>query len=284
MKASVGVCLVTLAIVSSPLSAVALEPLAVYDKWDDPDLLIRSDRWRGNEDSGGTEVLRQIVAGAKNKLSMRYRLEGFIVPNTPPTGQVVARNYLRFTNPTSVTAVQGTFVVNPLTVVPCAANNAAAATQAAPTHMALARFNDGSSTGPSDRTGDIEGVIGTFRNGSSADPAGVLQVFGSIVRSTSASGNFSSILGSVSLGTVNVGTPFTLQMVWDKPNKQFLYSLNAGTPQAVAYTATDSAEAVMPFAQIFQRFAIANCHDAVPAIDATTIIKKVWTNASAVIP
>ena len=52
----------------------------------------------------------------------------------------------------------------------------------------------------------------------------------------------------------------------------------------MAYTASDSAETVSPFAQIFQRPAVANCHDAVSVVDATTTIKKVWTNASAVIP
>lgn len=278
----VGLCLMAMGAFLAPPSAGALEPFAVYDKWNDPDLLIRSDRWRGDEDFGGTEVSRLIVAGPPNSLSMRYRFEGS-VQAAPPTGQTVARNYLRFANPTSLTEIQAKFKVGKLTVIPCAANNDGATTQGAPTHIALARFNDGTSTGPSDRTGDIEGVIGTFRNGSSQDPPGVLQVFGSIIRSTSASGNFNGTLGSVTLGTVSVGQAFTLLMVWDRPNKQFLFSLNDGAPQAVAYAVSDSAEAVSPFAQIFQRHAVANCHDAVAVIDATTSIKKVWTNASGVI-
>jgi hypothetical protein len=198
---------------------------------------------------------------------------------------LVARNYLRFTNPISITAIGATFTVDKkLTVIPCNANNVGATTQAGPTHISLARFNDGSSTGPGDRTGDIEGVIAARRNGSSMDAEGVLRVDGSIVRSTTANGNFNSTLGSVTLGMVNTGHAFTVVMVWDKPNKQFLFSLNGGIPQAVAYSASDSAEAILPFAQIFQRHTVANCHDSTAVIDSTTKVGTVLTNASAVIP
>jgi len=69
----------------------------------------------------------------------------------------------------------------------------------------------------------------------------------------------------------------------DCVDKQFLFSLNDGAPQAVPYAVSDGAEAVSPFAQIFQRHAVANCHDAVAVVDATTIVKKVWTNSSGVI-
>ena len=83
---------------------------------------------------------------------------------------------------------------------------------------------------------------------------------------------------------MTAGRPFTVLMVWDKPNKQFLFSLNGGTPQAVTYSVSDSNEAVSPFAQIFQRHAVANCHDSATAVDSTTAIGTVLTNASAVIP
>jgi hypothetical protein len=207
------------------------------------------------------------------------------VGSPTPTGFLVARNYVRFVNPTAITAIEATFTVDRnLSLVPCAANNAGGVTQAAPSHIALARFNDGTSTGPGDRTGDIEGVIGTFRNGSSTDGPGILQVFGAIIRSTAPSGNFNDTLASVVLGTVRTGQVFTLRLVWDKPNKQFLYSLNGGAPQALSYTKSDGAEAVSPFAQIFQRHMAANCHDHAVEIDSTTKIGPVLTNASAVIP
>src|SRR5439155_1266880 len=113
-----------------------------------------------------------------------------------------------------------------------------------------------------DRTGDHFGGIQAQRAGSSADLPGVLRVFGFINRCDNANCSTSTTLpGVVALGTVNVGsTSFTLQMIWDKPGNQFLFSLNGGTQHAVTYTASDSAEAILPFANINQRLIVANCH------------------------
>jgi hypothetical protein len=276
----------TLSVLLWPSAAGSLEELAVYEDWKNgtkAQKTIRSDRWRGDEDFGGTEVARELLA---KKLNMRYRLEGNVVPSDIPSGSRVARNFLRFTRPTSITAIEATFTVDrKLAFIPCAANNVGAATQAAPTHVALTRFNDGTSTGPGDRTGDTEGVMGTFRNGDSADPPGVLQVFGAIIRSTTPAGDFNSTLPGtlVILGTVRAGETFTLRLVWDKPNKQFIFSLNDHTA-ASTYSASDSAEAVLPLAHFFQRHVAANCHDSTVVIDSLTKVGTVLTNASAVIP
>jgi len=270
--------------IAVPSLAWALEPLAVYENWQEADRLIRSDRWRGDEDSGGTEVARGIAGSGKlAHLAMRYRTEGFIVAS-PPTGQVVARNYMRFAQPTTITAIAARSIIHSLTLTPCPDNNSGGITSAQPLTLALARFNDGTSTGPADRTGDVEGVISAGRLGSSTDPTGVLQVTGSVIRSTGASGNFTSTLGSVTLGTVSVGHAFSLQVQWDQPNKQFLFSLNNEAPMAVVYMQSDTAEAVGPFAQIFQRHGFANCDDAPTVIDETLMLHQVETNASAVIP
>ena len=264
--------------------SVDAESFGVYETW--TSTFIRSDRWRGDEDFGGQEVAREVNYSI-NILEMRYRLGGFIVPSTTPSGSFFAEHRLSFTHPTSITEIAATFTVWDLTLTPCAANNAGSATRARPARILLARFNDGSGNAATgNRTGDHFGGIQAQRAGSSADPPGVLQVIGFINRCDNANCSSSTTLpGFVTLGTVNVGsTSFTLQMIWDKPNKQFLFSLNGGTQHAVTYTASDSAEAILPFANINQRLIVANCHVARARADTTTIVGTVLTNSSAVIP
>ena len=273
-----GVCLLLW-----PFSVDA-ETFGVYETW--TSTFIRSDRWRGDEDFGGQEVAREVNYSHKI-LEMRYRLGGFIVPSTTPSGSFAASHRLNFAHPTSITEIAATFAVSDLTLTPCAANNAGNATRALPMQILLGRFNDGSGNAATgDRTGDHFGGIQAQRAGSSADLPGVLRVFGFINRCDNANCSTSTTLpGVVALGTVNVGsTSFTLQMIWDKPGNQFLFSLNGGTQHAVTYTASDSAEAILPFANINQRLIVANCHVARARADTTTIVGTVLTNSSAVIP
>jgi hypothetical protein len=261
-----------------PLSVHALEEFGVYEKWK-PKPTLRSDRWRGDEDFGGQEVARTVQG---KTLLMRYRVEGFLEDS--PSGSHAAVNRLNFANPTSITQIAAGFTIDSLTLTPCAANNAGAATRARPAQILLGRFNDG--LGGAGRTGDHFAGIQAFRDGSSQDLEGVLRVIGFLNRCPNADcTNASGIAGSpVELGTVNVGDTFTLQMVWDKPGKQFLFRLNGGAEESLPYTASDSKEAVLPFANINESHTAADCHDAPTVIDSTIRVRKVRTNSSARIP
>src|SRR5206468_420333 len=86
----------------------------------------------------------------------------------------------------------------------------------------VATFNDGSSTGADDRTGDH---VAIFEAGEiSGHTAGVLVVRAVIIRCDDKTCDSSTELpGAVDFPqTVQDGVPFTLRLIWDKANNQFL--------------------------------------------------------------
>jgi hypothetical protein len=77
---------------------------------------------------------------------------------------------------------------------------------------------------------------------------------------TSSDCNQSTQIGStVSLGTVNVGTPIVLQIDWDRATKQFLFSRDKGASTGVAYSVDDSADPGSVWKSIGTRTNTANC-------------------------
>ena len=65
---------------------------------------------------------------------------------------------------------------------------------------------------------------------------------------------------SVDLGTAAPQTNVTMQVDWDRANKQFLFSRDKGTPTAVSYAGIDdSADPGVVFKNVSTRTAVANC-------------------------
>jgi hypothetical protein len=271
-------------LVGLALAAPAAAQFAVYEDWTSG--LIRSDRWQGNESFGGQEARREIGLNAAGspKLKLRYRREGSTGSDTGSASSFIS---LDATHPTTITEIKANFTVTHLSMNACVANNAGATTRARPARLFIARFNDGSSTGAGDRTGDFFAAVQEFRDGSSTDAAGVLKVQGFINRCSDASCSQSSSVVTVTLPTtVSVGETHNLKLIWDSPNNQFLFDLdNSGVLTALPYAAADNAQpAIVPFVIIQVSHTVANCTAGPVAIDSATVVGTVKTNAGAVIP
>jgi hypothetical protein len=273
-KLVMAVTLVVATAVAGPRPGVAL---VVYEDWSGG--LIRADRWRGAQNFGGQEVKR--VVTSEGELLLRYRRQGARASNT---GSASSGLSLQFARSADVHEVEATFTVDSVEITACAANNAGSATRARPARLVMQKFNDGSSSGPGDQTGDHQALAQAFRNGSSTDPAGVLTVEAGIIRCTSAScGTFTSVVNQP-LGTVAVGQTFSLRLRWDEAGDQFLASLDGAAEVTLPYGVPDSAPAANLFVLTNAFHTTANCTAGAIEVDSTTRIGPVSTNDTAVIP
>ena len=135
-----------------------------------------------------------------------------------------------------------------------------------------------------DRTGDH---VAIFEAGEiSGHTAGVLVVRAVIIRCDDKTCDSSTELpGAVDFPqTVQDGVPFTLRLIWDKANNQFLAALGAQTDQALPYAASDSAPAASPIAALGLQIKPRNCTAGVQQADITAAVRRVRTNVSAIIP
>ena len=167
----------------------------------------------------------------------------------------------------------------------CAANNSGAATRARPARLLMEKFNDGTQSVPGNKIGDYLAGVQARRDGSSANPTGVLDVEGFVNRCTNASCSTStSVISNVLGTTVSVGQSFTLRLKWDQPNHQFLFGLDSLADVALPYAASDTAPANTTFVNTSLFHTTANCTAGAIVVDSTTLVGTVKTNSSAVIP
>jgi len=120
-------------------------------------------------------------------------------------------------------------------------------------------FNDGSSTGPQDTTGDIGASVGLSRRSDSADPPGVLRAFGTLFRCTGPSQCLSFESTFVNLGPVGTGETVTLRMSWDQAGKRVDFQKNADAVQSIPYTQDDSRPPSLAFKALEVVGRAANC-------------------------
>jgi hypothetical protein len=267
---------ISLGVILWPLSANALEPLSVYEDWSGG--FVRSDRWLGGQGFGGQEARREVGG---SRLTMRFRHEGSTATNT---GSIRSNLFLNAANSTAINQIEATFMVANLSVTNCAANNSPFMTVARPAQLDIARFNDGSGSS-GDRTGDYFAGVQAIRDGSSTDPEGVLRVQGFINRCSNADcSSFTNVINQFLASTVSVGQNFTLRLIWDQPNHQFLFGLDNSSAVSMPYAASDATGAIVPFVELLVNHWTANCTAGAVVIDSTTPVGTVRTNTSAVIP
>jgi hypothetical protein len=249
--------------------------LTVYEDWSGQS--IRSDRWSGGEVSGGQEVSRELAATTDaNYLTMRLRRDGETDSNT---GLSTSVNFLNFTKPAPIDEIEADLGVLDVLVNGCPANNAPSEARLV---ITMTSFNDGSSTGSSDRTGDYVALIQAFRRSDSADPAGIFRVEAQITRCQDAScSTGQQIVPPTDLGVrVPVLTLFTMRLIWDGPNNRFLAGVNLNPNVALPYRASDGLAAVGPSAGIQISNSTAKC-TAVPTVaDLAVGVGQVRTNSS----
>jgi hypothetical protein len=250
------------------------EPFGLYESWDNP--TIQSRRWRGSEIFGGQEVKREVENG---KLRMRFRREG---ETGSDVGTNFSSNLLNVTNPTSVDQMEAEFTVSNVTVTGCEANPAPSTAGAA--GVVLARFNDGSSSGPGDRTGDYFALIQAQRN-SIFGPPGALSIATNLLRCDDPGCFAISLPPFGILGTVEVGASFRLRIIWDSTNNQFVFGLDDNPDEVLSYDPKINAQpAAVPFGSIQIGHRTANCAVGPTVADAETEVGQVRTNISAIVP
>lgn len=284
-----GLCVVSVLLMRPIQGGASHEGFAVYEDWSAQ--TIRSDRWSGIEvGAGGQEITREV--SRRDRLHMRYRIEGVIVPTPPPPpplrnlGRRLSGNNLNFRNPATIDQIEADFEVARIVVTECAINSNVSEVNAA--RLNFATFNDGSSTGSGDSTGDHFAAIVARRLSNSTDANGILRVLGRVSRcgnSTCSAPN--QLVSEVHFPqTVKVGDKFTLRLVWDEPTDRFLVGVDANPDMPLPYTASDALVAVSPFASVGMFHAAESCtiEMGTTVADAETEVIEVRTNSSAVIP
>lgn len=272
-----GLCVVSVLLMRPIQGRASHEGFAVYEDWSAQ--TIRSDRWRGIETPGGGQEIKREVS--KDRLHMGYRMEGDTSSNS---GTRVSANNLNLSprNPTAIDQIEADFEVASMVVTGCAANPRAS--EAAAARLNFAKFNDGTSTGPGDRTGDHFAAILARRFSNSADADGILRVVGRLSRCNTATCS-ETTFSEVNLPqTVKVRDRFTLRLVWDAPNDRFLYGVDANPDEPLSYMVSDAAPAIGPFVSLGMLHFAANCNESPTVAGAEIEVTEVRTNSSAVIP
>lgn len=198
----------------------------------DPDKWFGEQGVRPGEGQGGLELVRQIQDGS---LLMSHRVAG----GNPTMGSfVISRNRLRFplAIANSITAAQADVTVTDFTVTKCSVPPSGDSQVDAGLVEVL--FNDGSSTGPNDETGDISLQLVLVREGHSIDPPDILRATAHFIRCTNATCTTGTRFDR-DLGPVSVGTTVTLRWRWDKANKAILFQKDTDDIQAFTYTFND---------------------------------------------
>jgi len=265
--------------VSQSFSAAATisPPWDVYENWTSP--FIRSDRWIVA--TGRAHEARREVLG--RHLLMRFRLQGTTLLDT---GFTSANQSIQFVNPNIIKMIEADFQVEKYTVVGSEANQSQPGTRVRPVQISLPGFNDGSSTGTGDMTGDHFMRIMINREAFTTDPPGMLTVQAFLFRCIDATcSNAISNLFNLDMGKVFVGEPFSLRAIKDRPNNRFVVGFNNNQDVFLYYNPDlDQSRMVVPFADIRMQSVNANCMAGPTVTDSEIKVREIRTEAKAVIP
>jgi len=229
------------------------QALTLYDDFSSKPL--NPDKWMGRERDFGpgapnTETTRKIKQGAAGIDLTTY---GFTSSDSGTSG--ISSSNLSVIDPAAVTTMQADVTVKNAKVVGCAANPTGSAARA---RLIGEFFNDGSSTGVGDRTGDIVAAMHSQLDSLAGDS---LVAF--LARCTNATCTTTSVLTShVFTAVWAKGVADTFLMQWDQPNHQFHFTLNPGGSQEQAtlgYTQSDSTAPGFGFKALQAANTIASC-------------------------
>jgi hypothetical protein len=254
-KGILGCCVMGLfVLVGTP--AHAFGPLVLYDNFNTG--LIDPNKWEGSEMDFGTlapntEASRTIVSRRLRLLLTSYGGTG---SNSGTPG--VAGVRLRLTNPSGITTMQAKVTITQVEAEGCAANPSSTRVRA---NVVGRFFNDGSSTGPGDETGDILASLQKVRSTNAGD---VIEA--SVTRCTTPTcGPFQSVFFQVFTTTWALGVADTLGLQWDQANAQLVFVVNAKTPteESIIFSysglLTDTTLPGQDLKQVSVGNAVANC-------------------------
>ncbi len=164
--------------------------------------------------------------------------------------------HTHFSEPAAVTEVRAKITVKALEVNACPGNPSVSQSRA---RINGSYYNIGTPV-PGSEVGDALAQVKLTRFSNSTDAPGVLRVQGSLLHCINADCSTSTTIKTIDLGTVNLGQAATVQVQWDQPNKQFLYSRDSGAfSGSIVYTDDDSHPPGLPFKSLDSRIDVANC-------------------------
>jgi len=219
--------------------------MILYDNFDAS--VIDPAKWVGAEgyDPDIREALRQIAAvpgvPKDKRLHLMQRVYSATTDNSGSSGGLFG---LSFPNPSTVTAVSFTLVVNKIAAVACSTNPGIGVTTA---EFRGSFFNTDSV--PTNGDHDVIADIDIERSVQENSPT----VVGFV-----GEGN-GTILGYQVLGTVVLGSTNTLSLKWDEPNHQFVFQLNSGAQVVEPYSVTDTSPPFYAFKNIDLARVVPHC-------------------------
>ncbi len=260
----------------APASPAPSDGWAVFEDWHNS--FIRSDRWLGRT-ADGHEVRREVEG---DHLLMRFRLE--VPPVAGASGFTGTGQRIGSRRAGVTTRLAGDFQIKSYAAVGCPTGTAG--TRVRPVMIDFTAFNDGSSTGPGNATGDIFVRVNANREASSADPVNELTVGAFIYRCIDAAcSNALSSIFVLDMGRVFVGVPFTLRATWDPQASRFLVGLDDAPDVSLAYPPSLNVQPPrVPFSVIRQQNVNANCPTQFTVTDSTLKVREIRTNPEAVVP
>ena len=231
--------------------------LVLYDNFSSG--LIDPTKWFGTDGTGGvanpsTEAERLIKFG---RLEMRLNQYGL---STSDSGSTTGLVHLRVTNPAPITTIQASVTVLSGEADACPTNTSGAAFTAR-AEVTGNFFNDGSSTGAGDLTGDIFARVGLAVDATAGD---VIQA--AVTRCSNPACSSSSFVGSLQTftGGWTINKPQTLTLSWDVANKQFVFSAQPSRgsveSHSIPYTLSDSSPSGGPTKALRIFNSAANCN------------------------
>jgi hypothetical protein len=262
-------CAVILLLAFGVLPANALEPFAVYDNFNA--LTIDPAKW------SQAETTRQIK---NNKLLLSTRGYGLAGSDTGLHSEGTGLNFSG--DQSAITAMKATVTVTKIGVTDCASNTGSVteARAAVSGHF----FNIGTPTTGS-YLNDVVGQIRTERASDSTEPSDILHVKAVVFVCTNDScSNGASVAGNaIDMGYVQMGSPVTIWMQWDKANNRFLFKRDLAPWVIIHYSQSDATPPSQQMKGIGVSTYVANCNS-LPLPDAfvEATFDNVAVNASAV--
>jgi hypothetical protein len=248
--------------------------LVLYD--DFSSALINPDKWYGNNTDLGsanptTEAVRLIKSG-----QLELRLNQYGLDNSD-SGSSQGAIRLLVTNPTPITTWQATVTVVSAEVQTCSTNPGAGNVRAG-AEIYAHFFNDGSSTGTGDATGDMVTGIQQDLNGTLGE---VFRAVSARCANSSCS-SFQILDGQVFTTTWTLNQPQTLTLTWDAAHHQFIFSVTpvGGSTETITipYTQSDSTPPVIGFKVLEVQNAAVNCNGSQKHAFMDALFDKVMVN------
>jgi hypothetical protein len=267
--ASASLALVLL-LACAPLRAEP-EPLVLYDNFNGSAL--NPDRWG---------LLTDQARVLENKrLRLVGRAYSLADTNTGTSNTGVNSELADTATTASVKSLRAVVRVAAIRSDGCTANPAVSNTRA---RLVASLFNIGNPVAGS-QAGDVFAQIFLRRFSNSADAPGVMRVGGSVDQCVDAACGTSVRIGSVDLGTADLGQAVRLSMQWDEPADRVVFQRDSDPAQPVTYAVSDAHAPGAPLKNLSVRFSVVNC-TVTPRPTAFTdaTFDDVFVNETALLP